>query len=234
MDSFPICNSDTADRKGEVEQVAFLHVSNNLQNMAFCSLYDLAQAAKSYFFQSVHASGASGMFSERYVEEKAARLAAWWHQKHTASNSKRPHTRYNAAQAARGRHVAAIRKRARADWTALQVQLRRDRGGTLAQIAEELGCTVRTISNLSKRKFSKIVGLVLDHLFRWNHRTSSAVNTQKQDVPKLEKLRRFHVEAVPVVERPAGEGIDGGIDDLEAIGLAIPDLLRSHWAAQPL
>ena len=38
MDSFPICNSDTADRKGEVEQVAFLHVSNNLQNMAFCSL----------------------------------------------------------------------------------------------------------------------------------------------------------------------------------------------------
>ena len=70
----------------------------------------------------------------------------------------------------------------------LQVQLMRwqagsDRGGTRLH--------GRTISNLSKWKFSKIVGLVLDHLFRWNHRTSSAVNTQKQDVPKLEKPSCF-------------------------------------------
>ena len=238
MGLFQEYSTTAAARKSDLftqaEKQHFQHVVEALRDMPYCSEADLCQAAKSYFDQSARATGTAHLFREAYVEAKAQRIAKWWNQKHTASRTPRPHTRYNAAQAARGRHVAAIRKRARADWTALQVQLRRDRGGTLAQIAEEFGCTVRTISNLSKRKFSKIVGLVLDHLFRWNHRTNSAVNTQKQDVPKLEKLRRFHVEAVPVVVRPAGEGIDGGIDDLEAIGLAIPDLLRSHWAAQGL
>ena len=219
----------------QAEQAAFQHVNANLNEMRFCSEADLCQAAKSYFFQSARASGAASLFSEEYVRVKAARLGAWWNQKHTANRTRRPHTKYSAAQAARGRHVAAIRKRSRADWTGLQVQLMRRQGGKLAAIAGELGCTIRTISNLSKRLFPKIVGVVLSHYFGWKHRSSSAVRTpHKQDVSKGEKLPRFQLAGRPAVKQPAVQWIDGEIDDLEAIGLAIPDLLRSHWAAQPL
>ena len=50
MGSSQICNTNTADRKDEVERAAFQHVKSHLQNMPFCSLDDLAQAAKSLLF----------------------------------------------------------------------------------------------------------------------------------------------------------------------------------------
>ena len=216
----------------QAEKQHFQHVVEALRDMPYCSEADLCQAAKSYFYQSARATGTAHLFREAYVEEKAQRIAKWWNQKHTASRTPRPHTKYTPAQAARGRQVALIRKKGATDWLALQAQLMRDRGDKLTAIAGELGCTVRTVSNLSKRLFPKIVGVVLGLSFGWKHGKSSIARTQKQDVLKSEKLRCFHVEEVPAVQRPAGEGIDGEIDDLEAIGLAIPDLLLSHWAAQ--
>ena len=181
MGHFPRCSGTPSDSKpylfDQAERAAFVHVGQALRDMPFCSLADLCQAAKSYFFQSVNASGAGHLFGERYVEAKAERLAAWWYRKHQDRRTPRPHTKYTPAQAQRGREVAAIRKRVRADWTALQAQLSRDRGDQLAQIAAELGCSLRTVSRLSKRLFPRIVGVVLAHFYGWTHGKSSVVST---------------------------------------------------------
>ena len=228
MGSSQICNSDTADRKAEVEQVAFQHVNSHLENMVFCSEADLAQAAKSYFYQSVRTSGAGHLFREAYVEAKAQRIAKWWNEKHTASRTPRPHTKYTPAQALRGRQVAAIRKKGRADWLSLRAQLLRDRGAKLSAIAGELGCTVRTVSRLTKRQFPKLVGVVLAAFYGWTHRKSSCCSTPEiEDLGPKESLRRVHIDQA---RWPAGEQID----EIDRLGAAIPDILRGLWAAEPL
>ena len=120
-----ICTTNSTDRKpefSEVEQVAFQHVNSHLQNMRHCERADLIQAAFSYLLQSVNASGAGHLFGATYAQSKAEKWGGWWHQKHSANRTKRPHTLYSAAQARRGREVALIRKRTRADWTALRAQ----------------------------------------------------------------------------------------------------------------
>ena len=228
MGSSQICNTNTADRKSEIEQVAFKHVNSHLQNMRHCERADLIQAAFSYLLQSVNASGAGHLFGATYAQRKAEKWAGWWHTKHTASRSRRPHTKYSAPQALRGRQVALIRKKGATDWTALRAQLARDRGDKLAEIARELGCTIRTVSNLSKRLFPKIIGVVLDHLFRWKHGKSSVARTpHKQDVPKPEQLRCFYVEGVQAGERPAERVQVDEIDEIEALE-AICNVIRQH------
>ena len=167
-----ICNGSTTDRKpdlfAQAESVAFQHVNSALRDMPFCDRGDLCQAAKGYFFESVRASGAAHLFREEYVERKAERLGAWWHTKHTASNTKRPHTKYTPAQALRGRQVAAMRKRNRNNWLALQVQLFRQGGGKVAEVAEQFGCSTRNIFKLSRRKFPRIVLVVLCRVLNVN------------------------------------------------------------------
>ena len=89
-----ICNPTESSRKDDLftqaEKQHFQHVVEALRDMPYCSEADLCQAAKSYFYQSARANGTAHLFRESFVEAKAKRLAAWWHQKHTASNSKRP------------------------------------------------------------------------------------------------------------------------------------------------
>ena len=231
MGSSQICNSDTADRKAEVEQVAFQHVNSHLENMVFCSEADLAQAAKSYFYQSVRTSGAGHLFREAYVEAKAQRIAKWWNEKHTASRTPRPHTLYTPAQAARGRAVASMRKRNRNNWQALQVQLIRQGGGKVAEVAEQFGCTTRNIYKLSKRRFPKLVAVVLALALGVNvPKSSVGFLSQNQGMDQKETLRPFTFdEGTPAHPPPLGNSVD-----LDAIAAAIPDLIRSHWAAQGL
>ena len=151
----------------------------NLNEMPYCDRADLEQAAASYFWQSIHNSGTAHLFRAAYIERKAAKWAAWWNQKHLASRTRRPHTKYTPAQAARGRQVALIRKRGATDWTALRAQLARERGDKLAAIAGELGCSLRTASRLSKRLFPRIVGAVLSCYYGWTHGKSFAVGTSE-------------------------------------------------------
>ena len=210
--------------------------------MPFCELADLAQAAKSYFYASVNASGAGHLFREAYVEAKAERLAAWWYRKHRDRRTPRPHSQYRAEQAVRGRQVALIRKRAArrkraaTDWQALRAQLARDRGDMLAQIAGELGCSLRTVSRLTKRQFPRIVGAVLSCFYGWPHGKSSAVGTW--DIKAMgngkELLPCGRFDQGRALPRPAGDGIDGESDEIDRLGAAIPDILRGLWAAQPL
>ena len=86
----------------QAEQAAFQHVNANLRDMPYCDRGDLEQAAKSYFFQSVNASGAGHLFREAYVEGKAATWAAWWFRKHRDRRTPRPHSLYSIDQARRG------------------------------------------------------------------------------------------------------------------------------------
>ena len=208
----------------------------NLRDMPFCSRADLEQAAFSYFYANQRMPVQAHLFREEYVERKAATWAAWWFRKHRDRRTPRPHTKYTAAQAARGRRVALIRKRGATDWTALRAQLARDRGDKLAAIAGELGCSLRTASRLSKRLFPRIVGAVLSCYYGWTHGKSSAVGTWeiKAMGNSKEPLPCGRFDPGRAVPRPAGDGIDGESGEIERIGAAIPDILRGLWAAQPL
>ena len=71
--------------------------------------------------------------------------------------------------------MAALRKTNRNDWTALQVQLARDRGATVAEVAGRLGCSARYIYKLSnwqkqgywiKLFFLSIIGFVEQFLLQ--------------------------------------------------------------------
>ena len=216
----------------QAEQAAFQHVNANLRDMPYCDRGDLEQAAKSYFFQSVNASGAGHLFREAYVEGKAATWAAWWFRKHRDRRTPRPHSLYSIDQARRGGKTSAIRKKGEANWRALRAQIQRAKGDQLAQIAGELGCEIRTVSNLIKRLFPRIMGVILGHLFRWKHSKSSCLATPDIEViDRKEPLLCFHVEGVQVGERPA-ERVQ--VDEIDRLGPQIGNILRELWAAQPL
>lgn len=162
MGQSQICGQSTTTTNSnfsEAEKLAFDRASQALSAMPFASLADLEQAATSYYAEGFRLAGVS--VSGEYVQRKGAKLAAWWHTKHTASRQVRPHTKYSASQALRGRQVAAIRKRGRTNWTALRVQLERDRGAKVAEVAGELGCSTRQIYKLSRRRFPRLVLVVL-------------------------------------------------------------------------
>ena len=215
------------DPRAQAERAAFQHVNASLRDMPYCDRADLEQAAVSYFWQSVRGNGAAHLFREEYVQRKAARIGEWWDQKHTASRTPRPHTQYTPAQAARGRQVALMRKKGRTDWTALRAQLARQKGGKLAEIAEQLGCSLRTVSRLTKRQFPRIVGVVLSHYFGWTHGKSSCCPTPEiQGVDPKESLPRVHIDQQPDSKSPD----ERCIDPLDAQGAMIPDLLRALWA----
>ena len=121
------------------------------------------------------------------------------------------------------------------DWTALQVQLARLRGNKVQQLAGELGCSDRSIFRLSKRKFPKIVLAILCQFFNMTVRKSSAVPPSKiQGTDQKETLRTGRLDEGPAVKRPAARCTAAEIDEIDALGAAIPDILRSFWAAQPL
>ena len=120
-----------------------------------------------------------------------------------------------------------MRKKGRTDWTALRAQLARQKGGKLAEIAEQLGCSLRTVSRLTKRQFPRIVGVVLSHFFGWTHGKSSCGSAPEiQGVDPKEPLPRVHIDQQPASKSPD----ERCIDPLDAQGAMIPDLLRALWA----
>ena len=223
-------SSGKPDLFDQAERVAFQHVGQALRDMPFCSLADLEQAAFSYAVQSFASSGIP--VREEYARRKASEWASWWFRKHRDERQPRPHSQYSAAQALRGRTVAAIRKRGRTDWTALQVQLARASGVKVAEVAGELDCSRRYVFQLSRRRFSRLVLAVLVlALGGVNVPKSSAVATSEiQGIDPKETLRPFTLDAgTPGHPPPLGE-----LADIERIGPQIADILRGHWAAQGL
>lgn len=198
------------------EQAAFEHVKEALRGMRYCCLEDLQQAAFSYYCEGFRIAGVP--IREEYARGKAARLGAWWHQKHSASRTPRPHTQYTPAQSLRGRHVAAVRKRGRNDWTALQVQLARQGGAKVAEVAGQLGCTTRNIYKLSKRRFPRIVLAVLVLAFGVNVLNSSgwSVPQKHGSTDQRETLPTFTLDDV----RPAAPPPLGQTDDIDRVGMA--------------
>ena len=218
----------------QAEQAAFEHVKEALRDMRFCCREDLEQAAFSYYAEGLRLAGVQ--FREEYARRKAARFADWWDQKHSASRTPRPHTKYSESQALRGRQVAAMRKTNRNDWTALQVQLARQGGVKVAEVAELVGCSARNIYKLSRRRFPRLVALVLALALGVNVGNSSGGKALPQrlvDTPK-EGLRSGTLAPSTAAKLPAHPRPVGKIDDLDAIAAAIPDLLRGHWASQGL
>ena len=61
-----------------------------------------------------------------------------------------------------------MRKRKRNNWLALQVQLFRQGGGKVAEVAEQFGCSTRNTFKLSRRKFPRIVLVVLCRVLNVN------------------------------------------------------------------
>lgn len=202
------------------EALAFDRASQALSSMPFASLADLEQAGCSYYAEGFRLAGVS--VSGEYVQRKAAKLAGWWHTKHTASRTVRPHTKYSASQALRGRQVAALRKMARNDWQALRVQLERDRGATVAEVAGDLGCTTRNIYKLSRRRFPRLVAVVLALALGVNVGNCSGgeslsqklVDTQKETLPAF-----TFDEGTPAHPPPLGK--------IEGVG-ALCSVLRQH------
>ena len=131
--------------------------------------------------------------------------------------------------------MALIRKRGRADWMGLQVQLMRWQGGKVAQIAGRFGCSERSVFRLSKRRFPKLVLAILGQALHLTHGKSSCLATSDiEAIDRKELLPCGRFDQEDGAGRPAGDGIDGASGQVERIGAAIPDILRELWAAQPL
>ena len=217
-----------------VERRAFDHVGEHLANMPLCSLWDLESAAASYLSQYLGAQGVA--VRREWIERKAAKWGAWWFAKHTARRTTRPHSQYSAAQALRGRTVAAIRKRGRTDWQALRAQLARASGGTVAEVAAALDCSRRWVFQLSRRRFSRLVlaALVLA-LGGVNVPKGSAVATSEiQGIDQKELLPAFTIDEGGDQIRPEVAGVVSTIGEIERLGPLIGDLLRAHLVAQGL
>ena len=225
-------DSPTQDSNRELfdqaESVAFQHVNANLRGMPGCCLGDLCQAAKSYFFQSVRASGVAHLFREEYVELKAERLAVWWHRKHRDIRTPRPHSKYTPAQAARGHKVSRFRRGARADVDALRAQILRAEGVKVAEIAAAIDKTTQHTRRLLRRTFSKVLVLVLVGTFAKN--SVLPLPNFDGDRDQTEFLANVPLGAERTSETPAARCID----EIEAIGAAIPEILKGYWAAQGL
>ena len=223
----------------QAERVAFQHVREQLAHMAGCGLEDLEQAAFSYLVQSLNASGIQ--VRERWARGKATTWATWWHTRHSAARQARPHSQYSVAQAQRGRDVAAIRKRGRNDWQALRAQLARASGDTVADVAGELACSTRFIYKLSKRRFPRLVALVLALALGVNVPKSSPVATSEiQGIDQKEQLRPFTTDKGGDQMRPDVAGLVSTIGENDQIRAELAALYPhraadlAHWAAQPL
>ena len=214
------------DPRAQAERAAFQHVNASLRDMPYCEP-GRPRASGRVLLLAIRPRQWGGASVPRGIRpaQGGSRIGEWWDQKHTASaGRRRPHTQYTPAQAARGRQVALMRKKGRTDWTALRAQLARQKGGKLAEIAEQLGCSLRTVSRLTKRQFPRIVGVVLSHFFGWTHGKSSCGSAPEiQGVDPKESLPRVHIDQQPASKSPD----ERCIDPLDAQGAMIPDLLRA-------
>ena len=128
--------------------------------------------------------------------------------------------------------MAAMRKRNRNNWLALQVQLFRQGGGKVAEVAEQFGCSTRNIFKLSRRKFPRIVLVVLCRVLNVNVPKGSggSVHQKHPGTGIKETLRTVSLDEGAGVARPAVRCSDRERDEIDRIGLQICDLLRAHWA----
>ena len=130
--------------------------------------------------------------------------------------------------AARGRVVSQLRRGARADVDGLLVQLQAEKGAKLSEIADGIGRTVQHTRRLLKRKFSKLLVLVIIGTFgNGSAGFSPKIDTAEDIKEGLPNVRLSDVSPVSSVSV-------GKMAEIEAMGAAIPDLLRGHWAAQGL
>ena len=210
----------------KAEKLAFDHVGQALRLMPYCSLEDLEQAAFSYLVQSFASSGVS--VREEWARGKAEKWAAWWARKHRDQRRPRPHTRYSRDQAARGRVVSQIRRGTRADVDGLLVQLQAQQGAKLSEIADGIGRTVQHTRRLLGRRFSKLLVWIIIGTFG----NGSAGFPPNFDTGRDQKETLPNVRLADV--SPASSVSLGKMAEINAMGAAIPDLLRSHWAAQGL
>ena len=226
-------NNNTSADFAEVERRAFDYVGQALGNMAGCGAEDLAQAAFSYAVQSFASSGI--LVRESYLRAKAAKWAAWWHTKHTASRTKRPHTKYSKAQALRGRVVSEIRRGTQSEVLALRTQLAALRGETSAQIADGIGRTARQVRRLASRNFSALLVSIICRTFGKSSAVFSKSLTAEDRQGRLANVRLGSARGqnpAGTAEDVAGLAVDGG--EIERLGPQIAELLRAHWAAHPI
>lgn len=151
----PQAGSDWVD----FEQTAFAYATEKLRRMPGCSQGDLAQAAKSYFYESLRAQGAADLFREPYVEAKAERMGQWWFDKHRRSQ-KRPHTKFGPESAALGRQRSQAKRTNKADVRACLAQLYQEQGDTMRAIAKKLSLGVGTVCEATKRDVSMLWRIV--------------------------------------------------------------------------
>ena len=202
----------TTNSKPKVERKAFEYANGHLANMGGCSEGDLCQAFKSYFFQYLRESGASDLFREAEVEAKAARAGAWWSRKF----KKRPHSKYSPEQTKRGHQVSRFRRGATADLAALVAQLQQQKGVKVVQIADDLEKTLQHTRRLLRRKFSKLLVLMVVGTF---------ANSPLPSLPVFdtEKGQKEYLANVPIDADREEQ------DEIERLGPQIGDILRQHW-----
>lgn len=141
------------------EPIAFAYATKALRRMPGCSKEDLAQAAKSYFYESLRAQGAAHLFREAYVEAKAERMGDWWYDKHQRSK-KRSHTKYTPEAAKRGGQTRGKQRAAEADRHAYFAQDWKAKGWSIERIAAKLDAGISTVYRLLKRVVSPWFGQV--------------------------------------------------------------------------
>lgn len=224
-----ICGQSTNNNNNnfyQAERRAFDRVREALAAMPFAGRADLRQAAFSYLVQSLGAQGVA--VREEWARGKAEKWASWWARKHQDRRRPGPHTRYSRAQAVRGHRVSRYRRGARADVDALRAQILRAEGVKVAEIAAEIDKTTQHTRRLLRRTFSKVLVLALVGTFAKSSMLSLPNFDGDRDQTELLANVPLGAERTPAT--PAARCID----EIEAIGAAIPEILKGYWAAQGL
>ena len=212
------------DRKPEVDGTAWAFASAKLAAMPSACVGDLEAAAYSYLLASVQQQGASDLFTAEALRLKADKLAGFWNAKHRASRQTRPHTRYSAEQAKRGRVVSQYRRGRASDVLALRAQLARDRGAEVGTIAAALGLTPQHSRRLLRRRFSRVLVLALLRTFGKNSVCSpsqTSVDTETKPLPNV----RLEVGRAEI--RPERDRVDEDGNELATIR-AVIEATKAH------
>ena len=196
---------------------------------------EVAEAAYSKAAAYLSERGQRHVFSEATLERLLKKWAAYWCEHHARRQQRNAARQRNAADrhgyirrrygdeaaAAKGQKNSLIKRRAQAIARARQAAALRTSGWSLARIGQALNTSKRTIqrdlSNNSERL--QILTRALP-LFGWTFGKEVSGTGLKSIVPSTRQK--------PLPNAPTARAAQH--DQMEAIGQALPDLLRAYWA----
>ena len=212
----------------------------------------VAEAAYSFAAAYLSARGQRRVFSEATLERLLKKWAAYWCGHHARRKQTTQSRQRNAADrkgyirrrygdeaaAAKGQKNSLTKRRAQAVPRARQAAALRTRGWSLARIGQALNTSARTVQRdlSSNGRRLEILTQALPLFEAFGNRVSCTdlkslvPSTRKKPLPNALQPTPT-AQAAQAAPINAAQSLKAGQhDEMEAIGQAIPDLLRAFWA----